>query len=55
MLKIGEMAIGLEKLGKFFCPADLGTYVVETEKEVQILECFPPAWQSGSRSREVIR
>jgi hypothetical protein len=33
----------LDKFSKFFCPAGLGSYTIEAEQEVQILECFPPS------------
>ncbi len=34
--------IKLNTFGKYFCPAGLGSYTIESETEVQILECFPP-------------
>lgn len=42
ILKTSEQELKLSKLGKFFCPAGLGSYTIQAENEVQILECFPP-------------
>lgn len=42
VLKTAETAIEIDTFGKFFCPAGLGPYTIEADKEVQILECFPP-------------
>jgi mannose-6-phosphate isomerase len=41
-LKTADATIELGTYGKFFCPAGLGTYTIEADEEVQILECFPP-------------
>lgn len=35
-------AFELNQFSKFFCPAGLGSYTIESETGVQILECFPP-------------
>jgi mannose-6-phosphate isomerase len=43
VLKTGSSEIVLDTFGKFFCPAGLDTFTIEAGKEVQILECFPPA------------
>lgn len=43
VLKTGEHELKLETLSKFFCPAGLGSYTIQADEEVQILECFPPA------------
>ena len=43
ILKTGEQELKLDTLSKFFCPAGLGSYTIQAEEEVQILECFPPA------------
>ena len=42
ILKTSEQELKLSKLDKFFCPAGLGSYTIQAENEVQILECFPP-------------
>ena len=43
VLRTDTASIELGTFDKFFCPAGLGTYKIEAEDEVQILECFPPA------------
>jgi mannose-6-phosphate isomerase len=43
VIRTDELAIELDTFDKFFCPAGLGTYTIETDEEVQLLECFPPA------------
>jgi len=42
VVKTDEAEIKLDTFDKFFCPAGLGTYTIEAEQEVHILECFPP-------------
>jgi mannose-6-phosphate isomerase len=42
VVKTRESAIELDTFDKFFCPAGLGSYTIEAEQEVHILECFPP-------------
>jgi len=46
VVRTGEHQTKLNTLSKFFCPAGLGSHIIEAEKEVQILECFPPTTQS---------
>ena len=43
IVRTGDHEIKVETYGKFFCPAELGEYSIESENGVQILECFPPA------------
>lgn len=43
VLRTDAAAIKLNTFDKFFCPAGLGSYTIEADEEVQILECFPPA------------
>lgn len=43
VLKTDAAVIELNTFDKFFCPSDLGTYTIEADEEVQILECFPPS------------
>jgi mannose-6-phosphate isomerase len=42
VLRTDEGAIKLDTFDKFFCPSGLGSYAIEADEEVQILECFPP-------------
>ena len=49
-LRTEQHSIKLKTFDKFFCPAGLGSYQIESDNEVQILECFPPATVAGSRS-----
>ncbi|QDT01066.1 class I mannose-6-phosphate isomerase [Adhaeretor mobilis] len=42
IIRTAEHELKLKRLSKFFCPAGLGSYTIEAEREVQILECFPP-------------
>jgi mannose-6-phosphate isomerase len=42
VIRAGGSTVELDKYSKFFCPAGLDAYAIETEEEVQILECFPP-------------
>jgi mannose-6-phosphate isomerase len=41
-LQTGTETIELARYDKFFCPAGLGAYTIESQQGVQILECFPP-------------
>ena len=43
VIKTESGEVKLDTLDKFFCPAGLGSYTIEAEQEVHILECFPPA------------
>jgi mannose-6-phosphate isomerase len=43
VLRTSEAVVELGTFEKFFCPAGLGTYTIEAEAGVRILECFPPA------------
>ena len=47
VVKTSEQEIKLDTMSKFFCPAGLGSYTIEAEQEVQILECFPPISQNA--------
>lgn len=42
VLTSAEGAVELGTFDKFFCPAGLGAYTIQSDQEVQILECFPP-------------
>lgn len=42
VLRTDTSIVKLDTFGKFFCPAGLGSYAIEAENEVQILECYPP-------------
>ena len=42
VLRTNNRAIKLDAYGKFFCPAGLEEFTIESEKGVHILECFPP-------------
>ncbi|MDB4837992.1 class I mannose-6-phosphate isomerase [Marinomonas sp.] len=41
-VRIGEETIHLKKLDRFFCPAGVESILINTESEVEILECYPP-------------
>ena len=43
VVKTNAGEVKLDTLDKFFCPAGLGSYTIEADAEVHILECFPPA------------
>lgn len=43
IIRTADHEVSLDTFSTFFCPADLGTYSIETESGVEILECFPPA------------
>lgn len=42
VLRTEEEEVSLGTFDKFFCPAGLGEFKIESEEEVHILECFPP-------------
>lgn len=42
VVRTADSAVELDTFDKFFCPAGLGAYTIETKEGAQILECFPP-------------
>ena len=44
VLKTDAAVVELDTFDKFFCPSGLGSYTIEADEDVHILECFPPAW-----------
>jgi len=43
VIKTEDAAVEFGTYDKFFCPAGLGDYMIESQDGVHILECFPPA------------